>query len=242
MSVRRPLTDDPSSRLEIEAFRSGFARPMAAAVVTTEVHVSNINYRTTAQLLGKAFAKYGEVTNARIIVERDRWGSERSAGFGFVEFKTADAATAAAAADPPLVVDGRSIRVRPARPRAPRKRDTIHVAGIPKGTTQDDLRAVFGKYSPVEIRIVRENSDDWRGFAFIQFDSEENQTAAHKANRVFQLKGEESRVQFARRSLGAAARFRRPRGPARAQAEEGARPERTGPRPPRGGARRAPDA
>jgi hypothetical protein len=52
------------------------------------------------------------------------------------------------------------------------ERYTLNFSGIPKGTTQDDLQAVFEKYNPVEIRIMREDSDGSRGFAFVRFDSE----------------------------------------------------------------------
>jgi RNA recognition motif-containing protein len=52
-------------------------------------------------------------------------------------------------------------------PAQPAEKSTPHVSGIPKGTTQDDLQAVFRKYNPVEIRIMREDSDGRRGFAFV---------------------------------------------------------------------------
>lgn len=176
-----------------------------AEPVPRELHVSNLNYRTVDQDLREAFKRYGDVTNARVITEPTRWGIHRSRGFGFVEFATTEGAVAASAADPPITLDGRTLRVMPAKPRQLRKRDTIFVSGIPKGTTQDDLRAVFGKYNPEEIRIFLEDSDDRRGFAFIKFDTEEHQTAAHRENRAFQLKGSESRVQFARKMISAIA-------------------------------------
>jgi RNA recognition motif-containing protein len=204
-----------------------------AEPIPREVHVSNLNYRTVDQSLRDAFAQYGDVTNARIIMEPTRWGERRSRGFGFVEFAKAEAAAAAAAANPPIELDGRTVRVRRARPR---KRDTIFVSGIPKGTTQDDLRAVFGKYGSEEIRIVREDSSDHRGFAFIKFDTEEHQTAAHHANRVFQLKGSESRVQFARRNISghSPGRVRAPR----EQKSVRAARDPQAPRPPRPSMRR----
>jgi RNA recognition motif-containing protein len=171
-----------------------------------EVRVSNLNYRTVGKSLREVFTRYGEVTDAQIITETTRYGDHLSRGFGFVKFATAEAAASALSAFPPIELDGRTLRVRPMWPRQLRKRDTIFVSGIPKGTTQDDLRAVFGEYNPMEIRIVREDSDDHRGFAFIKFDTEEHRTAAHHANRAFQLRGSESRVQFARRNISGSAR------------------------------------
>jgi RNA recognition motif-containing protein len=195
---------------------------MAEQVVTV-VHVSNINYLTTARELDDAFRPYGEVMNARIVTRHQQWGGERSAGYGFIDFATAESAAAAIAADPQIVVGGRTLRVelarspRPPQPEsarlAPTERDSppaertmLHVSGIPKGTTQDDLQAVFGKYNPVEIHIMREDSDERRGFAFVRFDSEEHQAAAaYDENRAFQLNGGETRVEWARNSPSAVA-------------------------------------
>jgi hypothetical protein len=43
------------------------------------------------------------------------------------------------------------------------ERSTLHVSGISKGTAQDDLQVVFGKYNPVEIRIMGEvNPIHWK--------------------------------------------------------------------------------
>jgi RNA recognition motif-containing protein len=174
-------------------------QPQAPAIVPTQIFVRNIPYRSTGASLGTLFKSFGNVTNARIITER-RFGELRSLGFGFVDFETAEGAAAAVNSKDPIVLDGRTLTVRAARPRALRKRDTIFVSGIPEGATQDDLKAHFAKYNPISVRIVRANSKDVRGFAFVQFDTEENQTLAHKENRIFKFKGGDSMVQFARRA------------------------------------------
>jgi RNA recognition motif-containing protein len=171
--------------------------------IPTEIHVSNIPFRSTARDLGDSFNKFGKIINVRIITAVDDWGQERSRGFGFIQFETATSATAAINATPAVELNGRVLRVRASRPRMQPKRDTIFVLGIPEGTTQDDLRGVFGKYNPTEIRIVRTAADGGRGYAFIQFASETDQTAARDENRNFKLKGAEARTYFARRSLGA---------------------------------------
>jgi nucleolin len=187
---------------------------MSEDSVAKQVFVRNINYKTVGQALGDAFKRFGEVTGARIITEQ-YFDERRSLGFGFVDFATAAAAAAAVSSTDPIIVDGRTLAVRVARPRAPRKRDTIFVSSIPAGTTEDDLKAHFAKYNPIAVRIVHTNTKDTRGFAFVQFDTEENQTAAHRENREFEFRGAQSRVQFARRALGSR-RLGFRRGPARA--------------------------
>jgi nucleolin len=183
--------------------------------VLNQIFLRNIAYKTDVQTLRTAFGKFGTVTSARIITER-RYGEERSLGFGFIDFSTPEAATAAVDAPSPVVVDGRTLTIRRARPRVQRKRDTIFVSSIPEGTTDNDLKNYFAKYNPISVRIVRTNSKDSRGFAFVQFDTEEHQTAAHDENRVFQFRGEESHVQFARRAQGVRRQWGRPRSPGRA--------------------------
>ena len=46
------------------------------------IYVSNLNFRTQSESLQELFEKYGEVTSANIIKDRD---TGRSRGFGFVE-------------------------------------------------------------------------------------------------------------------------------------------------------------
>jgi RNA recognition motif-containing protein len=83
------------------------------------IYVGNLAYGVTEDELRDAFAAYGEVSRANVIMDRD---TGRSKGFGFVEMP--DNAQAEAAInglnDAPL--GGRAIRVNEARPRDDRPR------------------------------------------------------------------------------------------------------------------------
>jgi RNA recognition motif-containing protein len=83
--------------------------------VGNQIFVRNIAYKTVGEALSQAFAQFGRVTGVRIITER-RYDEVRSLGFGFVDFATPEAATAAANYKDPIVVDGRTLGIRPARP------------------------------------------------------------------------------------------------------------------------------
>ena len=63
------------------------------------------------------FADYGEVTSAKVIMDRY---TGKSRGFGFVEMPDDEAAKKAIAELDNGVVEGRSIRVSEARPREDR--------------------------------------------------------------------------------------------------------------------------
>jgi RNA recognition motif-containing protein len=160
------------------------------------IFVRNISYHTEPKKLGEAFSKFGDIAGVRIITDMVL-GQRVSAGFGFVDFKTQEAFQKAVDNQDPLEVDGRRLFVKAARLRQPRKRDTAFVKGIPESTTEDDIKSAFGKYNPTEVRIIRKNSGDLKGFAFVSFDTEEHQSAAVKENRNIMIKGEESRVAFA---------------------------------------------
>ena len=82
------------------------------------LYVGNLSFDTTQERLQERFEAYGEVTSANVITDRD---SGRSRGFAFVEMATEQAAAAAIAALDGQEVDGRTLTVNEARPRAPRE-------------------------------------------------------------------------------------------------------------------------
>ena len=83
------------------------------------IYVGNLAYGVTEDDLREAFAAYGEVSRANVIMDRD---TGRSKGFGFVEMPDNSQAEAAINGlnDKPL--SGRAIRVNEAKPREDRPR------------------------------------------------------------------------------------------------------------------------
>jgi RNA recognition motif-containing protein len=81
------------------------------------LYVGNLSYDTTQDRLQELFEEHGEVTSVNIITDR---GTGRSRGFGFVEMATEEGARAAIAALDGQDVDGRTLTVNEAKPRAPR--------------------------------------------------------------------------------------------------------------------------
>jgi len=83
------------------------------------IYVGNLAYSVTDDDLREAFAAFGEVERASVIMDRD---TGRSKGFGFVEMP--DDAQAQAAIDGMNEKDlsGRAIRVNEAKPREDRPR------------------------------------------------------------------------------------------------------------------------
>jgi len=81
------------------------------------IYVSNLSFAVQDEDLMSYFAEYGEVTSAKVIMDKY---TNRSKGFGFVEMSDDEAAKKAIAELDGATVDGRSIKVSVAKPREER--------------------------------------------------------------------------------------------------------------------------
>jgi RNA recognition motif-containing protein len=79
------------------------------------LYVGNLPYSTTADDLREEFGKYGTVTSAQIVMDRE---TGRSRGFGFVEM--AHGGDEAIDQLNGAVFQGRALTVNEAKPREPR--------------------------------------------------------------------------------------------------------------------------
>jgi len=87
----------------------------------TNIYVGNLSYRMSDDELRNSFTPYGEVTSARIIMDRD---TGRSKGFGFVEMPDDAQAQEAISKLDGSEIEGRALKVNVARPREERPRRT----------------------------------------------------------------------------------------------------------------------
>ncbi|NIS07139.1 MAG: RNA-binding protein [Gammaproteobacteria bacterium] len=83
------------------------------------IYVGNLPYNVTDDELRAAFADFGEVASANVIMDR---ASGRSKGFGFVEMPNDSEAEEAINALNESPFNGRNIKVNQARPRTDRPR------------------------------------------------------------------------------------------------------------------------
>ena len=80
-----------------------------------KLFVGGVPYALTDADLAEIFAEYGTVVKANIVMDREL---NRSKGFGFVEMSTDEEAAAAVQGLNNAEVDGRRIKVDPAKPKA----------------------------------------------------------------------------------------------------------------------------
>ncbi len=82
--------------------------------MSKKLFVGGLSWDTNDEGLTRAFSGYGNVTEAKVITDRE---TGRSRGFGFVTFDSADAAQSAIKASDGSSLDGRTIRVNLAEDR-----------------------------------------------------------------------------------------------------------------------------
>ena len=85
--------------------------------MATKLFVGSLPWSIDDRALEELFAEFGQVTSAKVIIDRE---TNRSKGFGFVEFDDDEAAKAAINKLNNSDVQGRTIVVNEARPQEPR--------------------------------------------------------------------------------------------------------------------------
>jgi RNA recognition motif-containing protein len=83
------------------------------------IYVGNLSWGSTDDDLRAAFEAFGEVSSAKVIMDRE---TGRSRGFGFVEMPDNNAAKQAIEGMNNTDMQGRTLRVNEARPRNDRPR------------------------------------------------------------------------------------------------------------------------
>src|SRR5476651_297042 len=81
------------------------------------IYVSNLSFNVTDEDLNEYFAEYGEVSSAKVILDKF---TQKSRGFAFVEMADDEAAKKAISELDGASVDGRTINVSVAKPREER--------------------------------------------------------------------------------------------------------------------------
>jgi RNA recognition motif-containing protein len=85
--------------------------------MSKKLFVGGLSWDTNDAGLHSAFSRFGDVTEAKVITDRE---TGRSRGFGFVSFSDASAADAAEQAMNGSTLDGRSLKVNEAQDRRER--------------------------------------------------------------------------------------------------------------------------
>lgn len=79
------------------------------------IFVAKLNFKTTSEQLQAHFEQFGEVSSAKVIMDRE---TQRSKGFGFVEMEDEAAGLEAINQLNETEFDGRTIVVKKANPKS----------------------------------------------------------------------------------------------------------------------------
>ena len=82
-----------------------------------KLFIGGLSWDTTDEGLRQAFASYGEITEAKVITDRD---TGRSRGFGFVTFAQNEDAKSAISKMDGTSLDGKTIKVNEAQEKSSR--------------------------------------------------------------------------------------------------------------------------
>lgn len=85
--------------------------------MSKKLFIGGLSWGVDDEMLRESFEQFGEVSEARVILDRD---SGRSRGFGFVTYEDSEAAMNAITEMDGKSLNGRDIRVNEAQERAPR--------------------------------------------------------------------------------------------------------------------------
>jgi RNA recognition motif-containing protein len=94
--------------------------------MANKLFVGSLSYGVTDDQLNDAFAQFGTVVSAKVIMDRD---TGRSKGFGFVEMSTDEEAQAAVKGLDGKEIGGRAVAVSEARPQENRERRPFNNGG-----------------------------------------------------------------------------------------------------------------
>ena len=90
---------------------------MSEGIRVKNIFVGNLSFNTSEDALRQAFEAFGQVDRVSILTDRE---TGRSRGFGFVEMANAEEGDKAIAALNGTQLDGRTLNVNEARPKAER--------------------------------------------------------------------------------------------------------------------------
>ena len=185
--------DEEQEEEEKEEVKASLAPKAASgADEIKELCITNLSWAVDDDMLYNAFAEYGTVEKARVLVRNGR-----SEGVGFVEFSTKAEAQGALDNLNEQELDGRMMRIRFSYPKNPNGNqrepnpdaegsNTIFIGNVSYNTQKDTLWEFFKYYGEInDLRLAMDQDGNPRGFAHCEFATPESAKASLEANGEF---------------------------------------------------------
>ena len=161
----QPQEDEPKERYEPQE-------------ENRKIFVKNIPFTTTDEQFQDFFSKFGPITKAEIRKKENG----NSMGIGFIEFANMeDKRTVMNMNKEDLVIEGRLLNIREARPDTGVDAKTLYVGNIPYKIDEETLRKFFLDTCP-DIKGNFKVNIKTKGYAYVEFENDEDLELALKAN------------------------------------------------------------
>ena len=184
-------------------------KPDATNVAT--LHVKNLNFSTTTQKLTETFSPLAGFRSAVVRSKVDPKRGVLSLGYGFVEFNSVEAASAALRAMDGHNLEGHALKIqashRGADAAEERRREDaakkapgtkILIKNLPFEATKKDIRALFAPYGALRsVRVPKKFDSSSRGFGFAEYSTQRDATNAMNALKNTHLLGRRLVLTFA---------------------------------------------
>ncbi|CDO70855.1 hypothetical protein BN946_scf184801.g48 [Trametes cinnabarina] len=150
------------------------------------LYVTNFPEDADDTFIRTLFGKYGEIFDVR-------WPSKKfksTRRFCYVQYTTPASAEAALELHGTDMGEGRKLAVYISDPERRKERTDsdadereVYVAGLSKLVTKEDLENLFKTYGTVkDVRMILDDKGRFKGFAFVEFETEQEARAALAAN------------------------------------------------------------
>ncbi|ELP90622.1 nucleolysin TIA-1, putative [Entamoeba invadens IP1] len=167
-----------------------------------KLFVGGLHTEVTNEILYQNFAKFGRVSDARVLRYSQ---SGKSQGYGFVTFIRKEDAETAMQMMNGEKIQGRTVKVNwgtaTQKPTETVKRgfdeisretsntnNNVYVGGIPKETEESTMRKLFGDFGEIiDLKIMRTDAE--KAYGFVRFVSHDNATKAIMMLNGYQLNG-----------------------------------------------------
>lgn len=159
--------------------------------------VKNLNFSTTESSLEKLFHQCGSVRKVTVARRKDPKRGLLSMGFGFVEFSTAKQAEQAIEKLQSAVLDGHALNLKvshktvggannkrpsPADGDKGSRKSKIIVRNVAFEATTSEIRELFSAFGQLKrVRMPKKFDGSHRGFAFVEFLTEQEAQTAFSA-------------------------------------------------------------
>lgn len=171
------------------------ADDVSAEAANNTICVKNLNFSTTESSLEKLFKQCGPVRKVTVARRKDPKRGLLSMGFGFVEFANAKHADQALTSLQSAVVDGHALNLKishKTQAGAKRKTDAAAAGGKSRSkiivrnvafeATTQEIRELFAAFGQLKrVRMPKKFDGKHRGFAFVDFLTEQEAQTAFSA-------------------------------------------------------------